>query len=612
LDWVDELRRRAPACAILNHYGPTETTIGVTTFRIERDGFSTSSSSVPLGRPLSNSQIYLLDESLMPVPVGIAAELYVGGRNLSRGYIHRPDLTAEKFIPDPFSDEPGARLYKTGDRARYLPDGNIEFLGRADRQVKIRGFRVELGEIEAALRQHPDVRESVLEMRGDGSADERLTAYVVAAPEAAPIIAGEARYRLPTGAAIAHLNRSETDYIYQEIFERQAYLRHGITIRDGDCIFDVGANIGLFTLFANQIAKTPRVYAFEPNPAVYEILKANAALYGPGARLFNCGLSNEAGRSAFTFFPGFSLLSGFYADAEADKEVVKTFMSNQQSAGVSEMAALVEQADAFLAERFMPETFDAELRTLSSVLEEENIERIDLLKINVEKSELRVLLGIQDDDWRKIRQIVLECDVEENLPAITSLLERHGYDYVVEQDNLLEGTSLRYVYAIRPSNQGTLLREARDAAHIRALPVLTRSLLSAAALRGFLANKLPEHMVPSAFVFLETLPLTSNGKIDRRALPAPARERRALDENSAPRNPIEEELARVWAEVLKVDKVGIHDDFFALGGHSLLATQVMSRVRSSLSVDLPLRSLFETPTISAIARQVHELGGKPS
>ena len=133
-----------------------------------------------------------------------------------------------------------------------------------------------------------------MEVREDEPGDKGLIAYVVARPNRAPQVGGKPRYRLPNGAAVAQLNKNETDYIYQEIFERQAYLRHGITIKDGDCIFDVGANIGLFTLFANQIAKRPRLYSFEPNPEAYEILSANATLYGSDVRLFNCGLSDEA------------------------------------------------------------------------------------------------------------------------------------------------------------------------------------------------------------------------------------------------------------------------------------------------------------------------------
>jgi amino acid adenylation domain-containing protein len=161
-----------------NLYGPTEAAVDVTYWACRPD---VKRNVVPIGRPIANTQIYLLDKSLRPVPIGVAGELHIGGVNLARGYLHRPDLTAEKFIPDPFSREPGARLYKTGDLARFLPDGNIEYLGRMDHQVKLRGFRIELGEIEAVLKTHVTVRDCVVVAREDRPGDKRLVAYLVAA-----------------------------------------------------------------------------------------------------------------------------------------------------------------------------------------------------------------------------------------------------------------------------------------------------------------------------------------------------------------------------------------------------------------------------------------------
>src|SRR5204863_7392813 len=134
--------------SLWNMYGPTETTIWSTVCKVESEY-----GPISIGRPLANTQIYLLDESLNPVPPGVAGELYIGGDGLARGYLDRPELTAEKFIHHPYSSDPGARVYRTGDLARYLPSGELEFLGRVDHQVKIRGFRIELGEIEAALSQ---------------------------------------------------------------------------------------------------------------------------------------------------------------------------------------------------------------------------------------------------------------------------------------------------------------------------------------------------------------------------------------------------------------------------------------------------------------------------
>jgi thioesterase domain-containing protein/acyl carrier protein len=168
-----------------NLYGPTEATIDVIFFTCKSESHQ---QLVPIGRPIANTQIYILDGYLQPVGVGVAGELYIGGDGLARGYLNRPDLTAEKFISNPFSDEPRARLYKTGDRARYLSDGNIEFLGRLDDQVKIRGFRIELGEIEAVLGQHPAVEETVVMVREDVPGNKRLVAYVVVNQTSAPTV----------------------------------------------------------------------------------------------------------------------------------------------------------------------------------------------------------------------------------------------------------------------------------------------------------------------------------------------------------------------------------------------------------------------------------------
>ncbi|MDY7076205.1 MAG: amino acid adenylation domain-containing protein [Chloroflexota bacterium] len=169
--------RWAPERRFFNVYGPTEATVVSTWYQAEE--FSSEMTNVPIGRPVPNTRIYVLDRHLELVPVGVPGELYVGGVGVARGYVNRPELTAERFIPDPFSDDPEKRLYKTGDLCRYLPDGNIEFLGRIDHQVKVRGFRIELGEIEAVLSQHPVVGEVVVLAREDTPGDKRLVAYVV-------------------------------------------------------------------------------------------------------------------------------------------------------------------------------------------------------------------------------------------------------------------------------------------------------------------------------------------------------------------------------------------------------------------------------------------------
>jgi acyl-coenzyme A synthetase/AMP-(fatty) acid ligase/acyl carrier protein len=313
-------QEHAAGTRLFNEYGPTETVVGcvVHDATLGQRGSGFSNGSTPIGRPIPNMQVYALDRNLQPVPIGARGELYLGGAGLARGYLDRADLTAEKFIPHPFSEAAGERLYRTGDLVRFLPDGALEFLGRIDDQVKIRGYRIECGEVESVLSQHEGVREAVVMAREDIPGDKRLVAYYVAF-----------------------------------------------------------SDLGMVT---------------------------------------------------------------------------------------------------------------------------------------------------------------------------------HG------------------------------------------------------ELRNFLKERLPEYMVPSLFVELEVLPLTLNGKVDRRALPAPDKTRPELKAAFvAPRTPAEERLAAICAEVLGLERVGVHDHFFELGGHSLLATQVVSRVRQAFEIELPLRSLFETPTVAGLAENIETI-----
>ncbi len=173
--------------SLLNAYGPTEVTVCAT---ISHPLIHTC--RVNIGSPIANTQVFVLDESHNPVPIGIAGELVVDSHGLARGYHNRPDLTAEKFIPNPFSKTPGSRLYRTGDLCRWLPDGNLEFLGRIDHQVKIRGYRIELGEIESSLRAQGQVREAVVVAREDQPGEKRLVAYVVPAAEGGTTVSAAA------------------------------------------------------------------------------------------------------------------------------------------------------------------------------------------------------------------------------------------------------------------------------------------------------------------------------------------------------------------------------------------------------------------------------------
>ncbi|HEX8337964.1 MAG TPA: non-ribosomal peptide synthetase, partial [Pyrinomonadaceae bacterium] len=319
LTWeaVRAWRGRAPGTRIFNEYGPTETVVGSSVYEAEA-GAGRAGEAVPIGRPIANTQLYVLDAGMEPAAVGVVGELYIGGAGVARGYVNRAGLTAERFIPDPHGVEAGARLYRTGDLGRYLADGQVEYVGRADSQVKVRGYRIELGEVEAALSAHASVGECVVAVRGEEDG-KRLVAYVVA----------------------------------------------------------------------------------------------------------------RAGQA-----------------------------------------------------------------------------------------------------------------------------------------------------------------------------------VGAAELREQLAQRLPAYMVPSAYVFLDELPLTRNGKVDRRALPSPEANREQSSQSyEAPRNAVEEQLVAIWQEVLGLERIGIRDNFFELGGHSLLATQVFSRVRAVFEVELPFSLIFEAPTVADFVAAAEELRG---
>jgi amino acid adenylation domain-containing protein/FkbM family methyltransferase len=597
-------------------YGPTECTVDATVCRVDR-----SPAGPSLGTALPNVRVCLLDERLRPVPPGFAGEIFLGGAGLARGYLRRPDLTAGRFLPDPWAelwDEPGARLYRTGDRARRLPGGRLEFLGRVDDQVKLRGVRIELGEVESVLGEHPAVQVAAVAFREDRAGDPRLVGYVVPRRRHAATVEGRARHPLPNGLAVVHQNSNETDYLYRELFERGMYLRHGIELPEDACVLDVGANIGLFSLLAGRGRPRARVYAFEPIAPVFESLRLNAELYVPNVKLFPYGLADAERQEDLTFYPRYTMMSGLagYAIPEQETEVVRRYLDNLERHGDSGAGRLLERAEELLAGRFEPETRPGWMRRLSDVLREEGIETVDLLKIDVQRAEMDVLRGLDEADWPKIRQIVMEVHSDGRdgrLRAVQELLESQGLATYAEQDELLEGTDRWNLYAVRPGEGRRLTPGQEPPAWSRPERLGEEiSLLSADGLRAHLRHRLPESMVPSDIVLLEALPVSRNGKVDRRALPAP--ESLRPDERAdlvLPRNEVETTIARIWQQVLQRDRVGVHDNFFDLGGKSLLLLQVHTRLREAFDCKLSVLDLFQHPTVSTLAGLLTRHGPEP-
>jgi amino acid adenylation domain-containing protein/FkbM family methyltransferase len=608
-EWAQEWQSIHPECGIWNHYGPTESTVGVCAFDISGAMSKTSSlrGDVLLGKPLPHSRLYVLDEAGEPAPVGVPGELYIGGEGVGRGYLNSSSAAAEKFVPDPFAGV-GSRLYRTGDRVRWTADGNLEFLGRKDKQVKVRGYRVELGEIESVLNQHPGVRQGAVVLREDEPGQKQLVAYVIPRWQDDHSTQDASRYRLRNGLRVAQQNKNETEYLYREIFENQVYFQHGIELPQDACVFDIGANIGMFTLFIGKCRPKGRIYAFEPIFSIFECLKENTGLIGAHqTKIFPIGLSNEEKTADFTYYPRYSMMSGLscYSDADLELETVRQTLRNQKEAGDESAVELLASIEDLLAGRFEANHETCQLRRLSDVIREERLERIDLLKVDAQRAELDVLLGLDDQDWPKIQQVVMEVHdglglkTEGQLQKVLGLLESKGFYASAEQYGELRGTDRWNLYASR-KNEKDRNPQLAPALATTAANNSEPAAVTGKELKAYLAEKLPEYMVPAAFVMLDELPLLANGKLNYKALPRP-QERESLENYKKPRTPIEEILAGIWSDVLKVDHVGIEDNFFVLGGHSLLATQVISRAQAALGAELSLRMLFEEPTIAGFA-----------
>ncbi|MCX4904334.1 non-ribosomal peptide synthetase [Streptomyces sp. NBC_00878] len=595
---------------LVNMYGITETSVHTTYHLLT--GADTDRVVSPIGRRLPDLRTYVLDRYLRPTPVGVAGELYVGGAGVARGYLNRPGMSAQRFLPDPFGGEPGTRMYRSGDLVRWLSDRTLEYLGRNDDQVKVRGFRIEPGEIEARLTEHPAVQDARVVARDYGDGDKRLVAYVVPAADRAPAVlellrleradrsAHQSIRELPNGMAVFHHNKGETDFVYDEIFTREEYLRGGITIDNGDTVVDVGANIGLFTLFASNRNPDGRLYAFEPMPPLHDSLRRNVELHGLNATLFDCGLGAKSQEETFTFYPHNTVVSSRATTAPEAHDLVRAYLRNKAKPadGVRPGAAEEELIDEVVESRLDSRTFTCRVRTFSEIIEQEAIDRIDLMKIDVEGAEHEVLKGIRPEHWPRIRQLAIELhDVDGRLAEVEALLKDHGFEVVYEQDSgLLHNTALYNVYARRDDGRG-----ADRGPRTAAAPARPRWSGRAALLddvRTSLRDVLPEYMQPSAYTLLEALPLNQNGKLDREALPEPGRPRR---DSTPPRTWAERQLCALMADVLHIDRVGIGDNFFDLGGDSLLASALTGRISRKLGVRVLINEVYGAPDVAALA-----------
>jgi len=715
------LERRA---SLWNMYGPTETTIWSTTHPI-----TPKDDTISIGRPIANTQIYLLDAHWRPVPVGAVGELYIGGTGVARGYWSRPRLTAERFIPDPFSPQPGQRLYGTGDLARYLPDGRLICLGRVDHQVKVRGYRIELGEIEAALERQPAVSRAVVVAREDVPGDKRLVAYVVPNTDWAQMTPGPETvteqltqwrsvwnetyqqkngYHDPTfntiGWKSAYTGQPIPDSEMKEWVEQTVRrLRPQASRR----ILEIGCGMGL--LLFRLASETNQYWATDFSQFALEhiqthlppSLQAQVRLYQQQAHDFT-HLENERFdliilNSVVQYFPtvdylldvleqalqvtapGGTIFMGdvrhlafqelFHASLQfreaADDVSLATLRERIQRSVNGEQELLLDPAFfPALAQRFPQIRHIQVLLKRGSPHNELSKFRYDVFlhvgepvstqtisdvynwrQHPLSLDEIRHFLSAEQPATWGLRQVtnarlcqenamttwLKEGEPSETVGAWAQRVPSFVADGLDPEQVWQLGETLGYEVAITWSDNGP--SGCFDALFVRqdSEPKLWIAPLGGRAaaeprpwstyatnpwqsrmrqtliptLRQAIQTLLPEYMLPAAYVLLDEFPLTPNGKVDRHALPPPDSRRSQPDSGFvAPRTPLEEGLAQIWGQVLGVARVGVQDNFFALGGHSLLATQVIARVRDMFDVELPLRTLFEAPTIAGVAEKM--------
>ncbi|MCL1472480.1 non-ribosomal peptide synthetase [Argonema antarcticum] len=635
-----------------NAYGPTESTVCATIAEYT----DRHKSLLPIGRPIANTQVYILDAQLQPVPIGIPGELYIGGAGLARGYLNRPDLTEQKFIPNPFSNEPNSRLYKTGDLVRYLSDGNIEFLGRIDHQVKIRGFRIELGEIEAVLSQHPDVRESVVIKREDESGNQRLVAYIVShfrperVPYQIPCLAefdGHPAVKLRTEdisiGGVCLVDVPDTCVLGQSVrlclhlpgFNDELWLEGTVAwCRRNQAGIELVLNAREQNILQKSIESLLETQGF------WKVLQRTAV--GSLRNVLKEKLPNYMMPSSFVFLNALPLSPNGKIDRKAlpEPDTINPQLDYVPPQNESENAIAIDWEQVLHPEKVAVDDSlsDVELGDIEALLSQHpDVRESVVMKREDASGNQRLVAYIVSKLTPERTPFKSECwaELDGNSPVKlrTEDISIGGVGLVDVPDTCQPGQSVRLCLRMPSSGEERWLegrvawRRENQAGIELALngseqdlvqqsiaylletqgfwKVLQRTAVG--SLRNLLQQKLPNYMIPSSFVFLNALPLISNGKVDPIALPVPDPLNIELETTYvAPQTEIEKAIAIVWQQVLHLEKVGVDDNFFDLGGHSLLMAQAHSKLKEVVNKDVSMIELFKYPTISSLAKHLSQ------
>ncbi len=305
---------------------------------------------------------------------------------------------------------------------------------------------------ESQLRRNQDGINVVLLNLGDWAADGRSAGLRLDPGKAANVFGNLERHILPNGMEVAHLNRHETEYVYKEIFEDRCYLRHGIRLSEDATVIDIGANIGLFSLFVRSQSPRASVFSYEPSPIAFRALQANCEAYGPLLRPFNVGVSDRRGSAQLTFYEKSSVFSSFHSNAEEDRQAIKAVVANMVRGELGTAAESVDEyVEELMTDRMNRQTFECPLVSVSDIIRDNGLQRVNLLKVDAEKCELEILRGIDDSVWPSIDQVVVEVHdrTRQAVTEVQEILSRHGFQCAVEEENLLTGSGLFNVYAIR-------------------------------------------------------------------------------------------------------------------------------------------------------------------